>query len=69
MYLLQMLQQSIKVSLITVSVEKLTYLDITGLKIFKFYDHPEISVGIEVMNLKVSVQTFTGPKMSTRERV
>ena len=37
-----MLQQSIKVSLIAVSLEQLTYLDIDGLKTFKFYEHPEI---------------------------
>jgi hypothetical protein len=45
-----MLQSSIKVSLIVVSVEQLTYID--GLKIFKFYDHPEISVEIEVMKIR-----------------
>ena len=44
-----MFQQSIKVSLIAVSVEQLTYLDIDGLKILKFYDHPEISAQIEVI--------------------
>ena len=43
------LHQSIKVSLITVSVEQLTHLDIDGLKIFKFYEHPEISAQIEVI--------------------
>ena len=31
----------------------MTYLDIDGLKIFKFYEHPEISVQIEVMKTEV----------------
>ena len=48
-----MLQQSIKVSLIAVSVEQLTYIDIDGLKIFKFYEHPEISAQIELMKTEV----------------
>ena len=48
-----MLQQSTKVSLIAVNIEQLTYLDIDGLKIFKFYEHPEISVWIEVMKTEV----------------
>jgi hypothetical protein len=42
-WFLHMLQQSIKVSLVAASVQQLTYLDIDGLKIVKFYEHPEIS--------------------------
>jgi hypothetical protein len=30
-----------------------TYLDIDGLKIFKFYEHPEISAQIELMKTEV----------------
>ena len=48
-----MLQQSTKVSLIAVSVAQFTYLDIDGLKIFKFYEHPEISAQNEVMKTEV----------------
>ena len=48
-----MLQQSIKVSLVAASVQQLTYLDIDGLKIVKFYEHPEISAQMEVMNTEV----------------
>ena len=48
-----MLQQSTKVSLIAITVEQLTYLDIDGLKIFKFYEHPEISAQIEVLKTEV----------------
>ncbi len=31
----------------------MTYLDIDGLKIFKFYEHPKISAQIEVMKTEV----------------
>ena len=31
----------------------MTYLDIDGLKIFKFYEHPEIGAQIEVMKTEV----------------
>jgi hypothetical protein len=54
-----MLQQLIKVSLIAVGIEQLTYLDIDGFKIFKFYEHPEISAQIEVMETEVSSMDFS----------
>ena len=44
-----MLEEPLKVSLIAVGIEQLTYLDIDGFKIFKFYEHPEISAQIEVI--------------------
>ena len=48
---------------------KITVTDIDGLKIFKFYDHPEIRVQIEVMKIEFMwYQTLTDSIKSFEER-
>ncbi len=59
--MLYILQQSIKVSLIAVLVNKISESDIDGFKKFKFYEHPEIRPEIEVMKTEVmKYQALTG---------
>ena len=48
---------------------KISVSDIDGLKIFKFYEHPEIRAQIEVMKTEfMKYQTLTGSIKSFEER-